>query len=147
MTKHDAVKAFFEPKVIELAGDLLRFNFSPESPDSIALVTNYSDRQIRKYVRVGAEKQYGFTIIITKQYSTDADDLNLEAMNFAQVFMDWIDAQGKAKNYPAFPENCQVKRMEVLQNMPNLAGINAEEAMARYMIQCRIVYFEKEMKS
>ena len=37
--------------------------------------------------------------------------------------------------------------MEVLQNMPNLAGINAEEAMARYMIQCRIVYFEKEMKS
>lgn len=147
MTKHDAVKAFFEPKVIELAGDLLRFNFSPESPDSIALVTNYSDRQIRKYVRVGAEKEYGFTIIITKQYSTDADDLNLEAMNFAQVFMDWIDAQGKAKNYPAFPENCQVKRMEVLQNMPNLAGINAEEAMARYMIQCRIVYFEKEMKS
>lgn len=147
MTKHDAVKAFFEPKVIELAGDLLRFIFSPESPDSIALVTNYSDRQIRKYVRVGAEKEYGFTIIITKQYSTDADDLNLEAMNFAQVFMDWIDAQGKAKNYPAFPENCQVKRMEVLQNMPNLAGINAEEAMARYMIQCRIVYFEKEMKS
>ena len=147
MTKRDAVKAFFEPKVIELAGDLLRFNFSPESPDSIALVTNYSDRQIRKYVRVGAEKEYGFTIIITKQYSTDADDLNLEAMNFAQVFMDWIDAQGKAKNYPAFPENCQVKRMEVLQNMPNLAGINAEEAMARYMIQCRIVYFEKEMKS
>lgn len=146
MTKHDAVKAFFEPKVIELAGDLLRFNFSPESPDSIALVTNYSDRQIRKYVRVGAEKEYGFTIIITKQYSTDADDLNLEAMNFAQAFMDWIDAQGKAKNYPAFPENCQVKRMEVLQNMPNLAGINAEEAMARYMIQCRIVYFEKEMK-
>ena len=147
MTKHDAVKAFFEPKVIELAGDLLRLNFSPESPDSIALATNYSDRQIRKYVRVGAEKEYGFTIIITKQYSTDADDLNLEAMNFAQAFMDWIDAQGKAKNYPAFPENCQVKRMEVLQNMPNLAGINAEEAMARYMIQCRIVYFEKEMKS
>lgn len=147
MTKHDAVKAYFEPKVIELAGDLLRFNFSPESPDSFALVTNYSDRQIRKYVRVGAEKEYGFTIIITKQYSTDADDLNLEAMNFAQAFMDWIDAQGKAKNYPAFPENCQVKRMEVLQNMPNLAGINAEEAMARYMIQCRIVYFEKEMKS
>ena len=60
MTKHDAVKAYFEPKVIELAGDLLRFNFSPESLDSVALVTNYSDRQIRKYVRVGAEKEYSF---------------------------------------------------------------------------------------
>ena len=31
MTKHDAIKAYFEPKVSELAGDMLNFNFSPES--------------------------------------------------------------------------------------------------------------------
>ena len=29
VTKHDAMKAYFEPKVIELVGDLLTFNFSP----------------------------------------------------------------------------------------------------------------------
>lgn len=146
MTKHDAVKAYFEPKAIELAGDLLRFNFSPESPDSISLVTNYSDKERKKYVRVGSEKEYGFAIIITKQYSTSADDLNLEAMNYAQAFMDWIEAQNKVKNYPDFPENCQIRSMEVMQNMPNLAGVNAREGLARYMIQCRIIYFEKEKK-
>ena len=27
MTKHDVVKAYFEPKVSELAGDILNFNF------------------------------------------------------------------------------------------------------------------------
>ena len=27
MTKHDAVKAYFEPKVQELAGNMLNFNF------------------------------------------------------------------------------------------------------------------------
>ena len=42
MTKHEAVKAYFEPKVEELAGSLLNFNFSPEAPDSISLITNYS---------------------------------------------------------------------------------------------------------
>ena len=44
MTKHDAIKQYFEPKVEELAGNLLNFNFSPESEDSISLITNYSDK-------------------------------------------------------------------------------------------------------
>ena len=145
MTKHDAMKQFFEPKVSELVGELLNFNFSPESPDSVAFVTNYSDKVRKKYVRVGAEKEYGFSIVIVKAYSSDADDLNLEAMNFAQAFMDWLDEQNKLKNYPVFPDNCQIKKMENLQNMPNLAGINAEEGLARYMIQCRLIYFEREV--
>lgn len=147
MTKHDAMKAYFEPKVKELVGKMLNFNFSPESKDSIAFITNYSDKVLKKHMRSGAEKEYGFSIIITKSYSTDADDLNLEAMNFAQALMEWIDAQNKLGNYPEFPENCQIKKMENLQNMPNLAGINPKEGLARYMLQCRVVYYEKERKT
>lgn len=143
MTKHDAMTEYFQPKVAELVGDILKFNFSPESRDAVAFVTNYSDKVRKKYIRVGAEKEYGFTIIITKEYSTEADDLNLQAMNFAQAFMDWLDTQDKVKNYPVFPDNCQIKKLENLQNMPNLAGVNEEEGLARYMIQCRVIYFEK----
>lgn len=143
MTKHDAMRAYFEPKVTELVGKLVQFNFSPESPDSISFVTNYSDKIRKKYVRA-AEKEYGFSVIIVKAYSTDEDDLNLEAMNFAQAFIDWLDEQNRKKIYPIFPENCQIKKMENLQNMPNLAGINAQAGLARYMIQCRLIYFEKE---
>ena len=104
MTKHDAMKAYFEPKVMELVQDRLGFNFSPESPDSVAFITNYSDKVRKKYIRIGAEKEYGFSILITKAYSTASDDLNLEAMNFAQGFMDWLDEQDREKNYPEFPE-------------------------------------------
>ena len=146
MTKHDAMKAYFEPKVMELVQDRLGFNFSVESPDSVAFITNYSDKVRKKYIRIGAEKEYGFSILITKAYSTASDDLNLEAMNFAQGFMDWLDEQDREKNYPEFPDNCQIKKMEVLQNMPNLAGVNPEAGLARYMIQCRLIYFEKEMR-
>ena len=124
----------------------MNFNFSPESPDSFSFVTNYSDQVIKKYVRVGAEKEYAFSITITKEYSTGADDLNLEAMNFAQAFMDWINEQDRLKNYPEFPDSCEIRKMEVLQNMPNLAGVNVTAERARYMIQCRLIYFEKESR-
>lgn len=144
MTKHDAMKVFFEPQIIELCGNVLGFNYSSKEPDAVAFITNYSDKIRKKYVRA-AEKEYGFTILITKPYSSYGDDLNLEAMNFSQAFMDWLEAQNKAKSYPVFPGNCQIKKMEVMQNMPNLAGINDEEGLARYMVQCRLIYFEKEV--
>lgn len=144
MTKHEAIKAYFEPKVAELAGDMLGFNFSPDSRDAISLITNYSDKVRKKYIRVGAEKEYGFTIIIVKSYSTNHDDLNVEAMNFAQAFMDWIEDQNGKGQFPDFGEKCQIKKMENLQNMPNLSGVNPDANLARYMIQCRVIYFEKE---
>lgn len=143
MTKHDAMKAYFEPKIIELVNDVLHFNFSDEATDNIAFLTNYSDKVIKNYVRA-AQKEYGFTILITKEYSTSTDDLNLEAMNFAQRFMDWIEEQNRLENYPDFGSDCEVLKMENLQNMPNLAGVNQEEGLARYMLQCRVIYMEKK---
>lgn len=144
MTKHDAVKAYFEPKILEMAKKKLGFNYSPESRDSISLITNYSDKIVKKYITGKVQKQYGFTIIIVKSYSSDDDDLNLEAMNFAQEFMDWLDGQNEKKDFPDFGEKCTVEKIENLQNMPNLAGINEKEGLARYMIQARIVYTERK---
>lgn len=143
MSKHDAVKGYFEPVVEELAGNLLNFNFSPESADSISLITNYSDKVRKRYITGETQKEYGFSIIIVKAYSSNQDDLNLEAMNFTQAFMDWLDEQDKKKIYPDFGEKCVIEKMENLQNMPNLSGVNYEAGLARYMIQVRIVYREE----
>ena len=131
MSKHDAVKAYFEPKI--------DFNFSPESPDKISLITNYSDKVIKNYITGDKQKEYGFSIIIMKPYSSDEDDLNLEAMNFAQAFMDWLDEQNEKREYPDFREKCTIEKIE---NMPNLSGVNYEAGLARYMIQARIIYRE-----
>lgn len=144
MSKHDATKGYFEPVVEELAGNLLNFNFSPESADSISLITNYSDKVRKRYITGETQKEYGFSIIIVKAYSSNQDDLNLEAMNFAQAFMEWLDEQNKKKVYPDFGEKCTIEKMENLQNMPNLSGVNYEAGLARYMIQARIIYTENE---
>lgn len=144
MTKHEAVKAYFEPKILEIVKKKLSFNFSPESNDSISLITNYSDKVVKKFITGKVQKQYGFTIIIVKSYSSDEDDLNIEAMNFSQEFMDWIDTQNKKKEFPDFGENCTIEKIENLQNMPNLAGVSEKESLARYMIQARILYTERK---
>lgn len=144
MTKHDAMKAYFEPKIVELTGISSGFNFSSDTEGSASLVTTYSDKVVKKYVRA-AEKEYGFSIIVVKPFSPYGDDLNLAAMNFAQALMDWIEEQNRKENFPEFPENCQIKKIETLQNMPNLSGINGEQSLARYMIQGRVLYFEKEV--
>lgn len=139
-TKHDIVKAYLEPVVIEMALDRLNFNFSPEAPDTVALLTDYSDRVVREFVNGDAELAYGFTILITKTYSAETDDLNLEAMNFAQALIDWMAEQNREHNLPDFGEGYESERIEPLQNMPNLAAVNAEEGLARYQIQGRILY-------
>lgn len=145
MTKHDAVHSFIKKKIDDLTEQTLGFNYSSEEMGQIAITTDFSDRVIKKYFK-GAEKAYGFTITLIRPYSTDLDSLNLECMNFVQSFMDWIDEQNKKKNFPDFGESCKIKKMENLQNMPNLSGINPKEGLARYQIQCRIIYFDKEDK-
>ena len=107
---------------------------------------DYADQIKKRYIRSGAVKEYGFTIIVTKSYSSYDDDVNLEAMTFAQGLMDWVEEKNRKKEYPEFPENCRVRKMEVLQNMPNLAGVNMEQLTARYMFQCRVTYYESEVR-
>ena len=87
MTKHEIMKNYVEEKVMELSDRLVSFNFSDDSIDGVSFLTNYSGKTVKKYVRA-ADKEYGFTILMTWHFSTETDDLNLQAMNFAQEFMD-----------------------------------------------------------
>lgn len=143
MTKHEVMKAYVEEKVSDLVNGLVSFNFANDSPDSVSFLTNYSGKIIRKYIRA-ADKEYGFSILITWHYSTETDDLNMQAMNFAQNFIDWIEEKNRKKEFPDFGSKCQIKKIENLQNMPNLAVVDWENMKAQYMIQCRVLYFEKE---
>lgn len=65
MTKHDAMKAYFEPKISELVGDLLNFNFSPESEDAVSFITNYSDK-VRKCTFPSAGADFLMTLLKIK---------------------------------------------------------------------------------
>lgn len=143
MTKHEAMTNYVKKKVAELSDAILTFNFADDTPTAVSFLTNYSGKVLKQYIRA-ADKEYGFTILITWHYSTETDDLNLQAMNFAQEFMDWIDEQNTQRHFPNFGGNCQIKKIENLQNMPNLATVDMDEKLAQYQVQCRVLYFEKD---
>lgn len=145
MTKHEIMKSYVEEKITELCDAVLTFNYADGAAHSVAFLTNYAGKILKKYVRA-ADKEYGFTILITWHYSSELDDLNLQAMNLGQLFMDWIDEQNRMKNFPDFGADCQVKKIENLQNMPNLATVDWESGIAQYQIPCRVIYFEKEKR-
>ena len=144
MTKHDALKEYVEGLIEEAADGILNFNFSPESRDSISVITNYSDKVRKRFVTGDTEKEYAFALIIAKDYSTGTDNQNLEALNFAQAFMDFLCEKNRKKEFPDFGERCMVTKLEILQNMPNLSGTNQDATLARYMIQARIIYKERK---
>ena len=143
-TKHDIMKAYLEPQVLTVVGNVLNFNVSTGTPETIAFATQYSNKYIKRYTRNAGIKEYGFAILITKSFSEQTDDLNLLAMNMAQAFGDWIDAQNKAKIFPNFGSLCKVQKIESLQNMPNLADVDITTATAKYMLQCKVTYYEEE---
>lgn len=143
MTKHEIMMEYVSDKIQELCDSILTFNYADGEPHSVSFLTNYSGKIVKKYVR-SADKEYGFTILITWHYSSETDDMNLQAMNLGQGFMEWIEEQNRRKAFPDFGDNCQIKRIENLQNMPNLATVDWENKVAQYQIPCRVLYFEKE---
>ncbi|MGL6202056.1 MAG: hypothetical protein ACRC3H_24320 [Lachnospiraceae bacterium] len=142
MTKHDVMNQYFTGMVEDIEASTPGFNFADNREGAIGFITEYSNKIKKKYIR-GADKEYGFMCLFTQLYSSSTDDVNLQAMNKAQKIIDWLDAQDAKKNYPDFGERCQVKKIEVTQNIPELASADWENQIAQYAVHCKVTYFEK----
>lgn len=146
MSNHSIILDYLKDIMQELTDGAVTFNFSQSEPDTYSIVTRYADKTIRSYINGDEEKEYGFEIVMIRQYSSDEDDLNLEAMEFGQGLIELLDEKNRDKDFPDLGTDTEVESVEVLQNMPNLAGINADEALAQYRVQGRIVYKVKNLK-
>lgn len=113
--------------------------------NSITLTPVYSDEVVSQYIDGTAQRQYDFAVAIYRDISDVACDTeNLVSMSEAQRFMDWIDAQDRAHNYPDFGLDCTVTRIRNLQDMPSVAG--QDERHIRYLFQCRVEYIERNIR-
>lgn len=140
MIEHKIIVDYLKDIMRELTDGTVTFNFSQEEPDTYSIITRYADKVVRTYISGDKELEYGFEIAMIRQYSSDEDDLNLEAMQFAQDLIELLDEKDRNKEFPDLGDDTEVLSIEVLQNMPNLAGINAEESLAQYRVQGRILY-------
>lgn len=119
----------------------LYFNSMVDQIGNTAVQTVYGETWEKKFVRGHGIKQWDFAVVKIAQADTGTSDINADETQAVQDFMDWIDAQNKAKNFPDF-DGCEILSIENLQNMPNFAGIDNNEGTAKYMFQCRVRYYQ-----
>ena len=106
MSKHEAMQEYLKDYVSSISDGQFGFNFISGDFSNVSFITQYADKDIKKYIRVGAIRAYGFGIEIARPYSSNTDDINLRAMELAQDFNDWIDTQGRNKAFPDFGDKC-----------------------------------------
>lgn len=141
MTKYEGLVTFL--KQYPLLNEILYFNKTQEIADTSSVNTVYSDYAVQEYTCGNSDREFVFAIKQMKQYdSAGTSGINRKTMEEVQAFMDWIDEQNKKRNFPEFPDNCFVYKIENLQNMPEIAG-TSDQGLAEYMFQCRVCYTEE----
>ena len=122
------------------------FNFVDESntESNTSLMTDGYGHLVKKYVDGDKVKKFQCVIRQVKplsRYSNTSE--NIEQMQAVQEFLDWINEQGKIKNFPDFGEKCIVQKMETPDGVeyPMLAGVY--EGTSLYSFPFEITYIER----
>lgn len=119
----------------------LYFNTVVESPDNTSMLTD-SDNVLQKYIDGSKDREYLFSVAMVKEYDTGTSDINMQALNETQSFIEWVQSNNENNVFPDFGEKCGIDEVEVLTEVPNLA-IDPEKNVARYLISMRIPYTER----
>ena len=136
--KHDAVMQWlFQNEDVKR----LYFNFSDTRDGNVTIATSSGNARLKTYLDGSEMKAYDFALIQYKPLNTiDVNsNENAEIMFDVEKLMEWVNEQEARKNYPVFP-GCFVTKVENLQNMPSVAGMNDTEA--KYLFSCRITYLQ-----
>ena len=95
---------------------------------------------VKKYVGGGGQKQFGFALTRKEAFDGDARTA-LDASGFYEDFERWIEESERREVYPVLPEGLVPQMIEV-----TTGGyiFDIETDMARYQIQCRLVYEQED---
>lgn len=117
--------------------DYLGTNAVEYSIDSVP-----STETIKEYVNGDKIKQYMFVYGSREYYGPDALQ-NMENNGFYEKVSDWLEEKTRKDDLPDLSEDRQAIKVETLSN-----GylFHADEEKARYQMQARLVYYEKNVR-
>ena len=144
MNKAQAVKEFVEQ--CPLVGYDMFFNFVDTTNENgnTSLLTVAYGSIVKKYVDGMALKRFECEIRQTKPLSRYPNtNENVEQLQVVQEFLDWINKQGKLKNFPNFGDGCEMKSMGTPEGVlyPMQTGIT--DGTALYAFPFEILYVER----
>lgn len=144
MNKAQAVKEFI--KTCPMVGYDMFFNFVDTTNENgnTSLLTSGYGSVVKKYVDGTALKRFECVIRQTKPLSRyPNDDENVDQFQCVQQFLDWVNQQGKEKNFPDFGADCPIHRMGTPEGVcyPMQAGLT--DGTALYEFPFEILYTER----
>ena len=116
------------------------FNATPVITGTVAMNMVAGDRVTKEYIDGTKQKQCVFAIDMISEYDgSGTSDVNMDALAEVESFMNWLEIQNKASNFPDFGEGRITEKVEVLTNVPQLL-INEQSQLAKYQFQVRVNY-------
>lgn len=100
-------------------------------------------KEIKSYIDGSALCQFVFIFGSVEKYGMEVDT-NLANSGFYQNFAIWLKEKTRKKELPFLGSNRDALRMEAEGEG---YVIDARESVARYQIQCRLIYLEKGVEN
>lgn len=139
MSKYDSVYTFM--KQYAPFCDILYFNSIQEMVGTSSLNALGQDEVLTEYTSGKKERRLTFSIVQMRVFDESGlTDINVDALNSAGAFVDWLCEQNITENFPDFGEGCTVQYMKVAQT-PYIGDVSPDN-IARYVIQIQIIYTE-----
>ena len=88
------------------------------------------------------EVNLAFAIAMIKTYDAEMSETNLDAIKEIDHFIEWLNAQDAAQNFPNLGENITVFGLDVLDSSPSVS-VDNEQNLAKYQFNCTINYLEQ----
>lgn len=138
INKHEAMWDFLSD--CPLIVNFLKFNSVEDTQGEVSIATTATEKWEKKYVRNHGIMRYDFALIFMQPHDMGTSSVNIDEIFDVQEVMTWIDKQNANSNFPNFGEECKMLSIENLQNVPTLSAVNADNSVAKYMLQCRVRY-------
>ena len=144
MNKAQAVKDFIEQ--CPLVGYDMYFNFvdTTDENGNTSLLTSGYGSIVKKYVDGTALKRFECEIRQTKPLSRYPNtNENVEQLQYVQEFLDWVNKQGKAQNFPDFGNDCVIHSMGTPEGVCYPMQTGVTDGTALYAFPFEILYEER----
>lgn len=138
----ESLKEYFEACPL-LEGSKINVDYLPDGTDSgemeCSIDTTPAEEEIQRYMSGSAMCQQVFVIRTLSDYGPDTLQ-QVANSGFFEDLSAWLREQTKRKNLPELPEGMTARLIEA-QSTGYLAADFAD--VAKYQIQCRLVYFRQ----
>ncbi len=133
-----AVRAFFLTCPL-LKDGAIHVDYLGIRPTEYSIDGVPAKKEVKSYIDGSAICQFVFTFGSVEKYGSDVDT-NLANSGFYENFVAWLKEKSLKKELPSLENGREALRIEAQSEG---YVIDARENMARYQIQCRLLYFER----